>query len=166
MIKFEAVLAHSRPAEVSLDQLQPKPKPESEHPADNIAKIVISNETTQEHQSDISTTDNNQALLLSAVDAAENTDSEAETTKEAGFSTQSWVGLETSANLIFPDRYAWDVIVAQRKSDRYFAAQWIFVSPHLTTYLFHATRSLRSFGPTPLLCNPCLSFVPLSLKLD
>jgi len=90
MIKFEAVLAHSRPAEeVSLDQ-QAKPKLESEHPADNIAKIVIS------------MMDNNQAP------AVENTDLGAETTKEAGFSTQPrcWVGFETGANLILPDRYA------------------------------------------------------------
>ncbi|KIM85334.1 hypothetical protein PILCRDRAFT_358002 [Piloderma croceum F 1598] len=113
MIKLEIGLAHSRPAEVSLDQLQSKPKPVAELLADN-AKTVNSNETTQEHENDISTADNNQALLSSAVDATESTDPDAETTKEAGFSTQPrcWAGIETSVNLILPDRYAMDVVVA------------------------------------------------------
>ena len=166
MIKFEVVLAHSRLGEeVSLDQLQSKPKPDPEHLMDNITKIVNSNEATQEHGGDISTTDNNQALLLSAT---ENTDPEAETTNEAGLSTQPrcWAGIETSANLILPDRYAREVVVAQRKPDWYSAAQWIFVSAHLTIYLFHATRSLRSFGLTPLLSNPCLLSITFSLQLD
>jgi hypothetical protein len=119
MIKFEIVLAHSRPDEVSQGRLQSKPRPVSELLADDITEIVNSNETTQEHESDISTADNDQAdndqaLLSSAVDATENTDPDAETIKEAGFSTQPrcWAGIETSANLILPDRYAMDVVVA------------------------------------------------------
>jgi hypothetical protein len=167
MIKFEVVLAHSRLSEeVSLDQLQSKPKAESEHLMDNITKIVNSNEATQEHGDDISTTDNNQALLLSATARTPTRRRRQLMKLVCQRSPRCWAGIETSANIILPDRYAREVVVAQRKPDWYSAAQWIFVSAHLTIYLFHATRSLRSFGLTPLLCNPCLLSITYSLQLD
>jgi hypothetical protein len=190
MIKFEVVLAHSRPAaKVSLDpsgevRLNPKPQTEPElgYPADHVASVVNSSETTQEPESGLSMTDNNQDLLSSAVgrfvesaletkknntsdDAKEDSYTETETAEESTFSTQPrcWAGVETTANLILPDRYVKDVLVVQQRLDWHSAAQWIFVSPPLTTSLFHATRNLRSFGLTPLLYNPCSSSVPFYL---
>lgn len=131
MIKFEVVLDHSRPAEkVSpsdppvevQSQSKPETEPELEHIADNVVSLGNSTEMAEDPRSDIyagelphvdgfmqSFTQSN-----TSSDTRENDVAEIQTPKEftvfprigPEFSTQPrcWAGIETTANLILPDR--------------------------------------------------------------
>ena len=162
MIRFEVVLAHSRPAqavtpsEPLLDlqpQLQRHTEPESQPVEDEIAS---SREVTEESQGGMSATQNQhlsssevqkfvQSVLPNKEYGVSNDTSGSVTTEcpeEVSFSTaigpefstqpRCWVGVETTANLILPDRYVRSIFV-QAKPDWYSVARWIFISAHLTT---------------------------------